>query len=280
LDHVTFFFLRIRNFSVQVHPDHSTDWSALTYGEIRGVATEDGSIVVIPVGSIEQHGHHLPVSTDTLLVDAVVRESVEEATHEQPVLATPSVWTGYSPHHMEFGGTLSVQRETLLAILSDVADAAIDNGFDACLLVNGHGGNRPALGSAVSEIGENHPDVSVSGLTYFELAGDFIDDIRQSDVGGMAHGGEFETSLMLHCYPELVRNDRLEGTMMDDPADRGPRDLFAAGQLSTYRPFEEYSGSGAIGAPESASAETGAQLFERLVTELVDILEEIHERTK
>jgi len=249
-----------------------------TRTEIADVATQSGSVLVVPVGSIEQHGHHLPVATDTLLADAIAERGAERVSDEQPTLVAPPVWTGYSPHHLSLGGTLTTDADRLVGLLEDVADSAAELGFDAVLLVNGHGGNGPVVDLAVSTIGEEHPDLEVTGVTYFELAEPFADEIRDSDTGGMAHGGEFETSLLLHLYPDLVREDETEGTYLDEPYDRGGQDLLEGGPVNSYTEFEEYSESGAIGDPDLASAEKGEELFDRLGDELADVLRTVHEQ--
>lgn len=255
-------------------------WATRPYGEILAVGDRPGSVLVVPVGSVEQHGHHLPVATDTLLADAISHLGVERVADDLPVLVSPPVWTGYSPHHASIGGTITTGVERLVGLLADVAASAVENGFDAVVLVNGHGGNSAAIDNAVSAIGTSHPDLEVVGLTYFLLAEPFIDEIRESDAGGMAHGGEFETSLMLHLHPDLVRMDDAEGTYFDTPYDRGAKDLLVGGPVSTYRPFEEYSDSGAIGDPELASAEKGAELARRLAGELADVLRNAHEQAQ
>ncbi|SDR04713.1 creatininase family protein [Natronobacterium texcoconense] len=257
---------------------HSSSWVGRTAGEIREVGESDGSILIVPVGSVEQHGDHLPVGTDTLLASAVATRGAELAS-DVPVAVTPPIWSGYSPHHLQFGGTLTLSFETALAVVEDVVSSGLENGFDAVLLVNGHGGNGPLVGAAVSEIGVDHPDAEVTGITYFSLAESFADEIRDSEDGGMAHGGEFETSLLLHLYPDLVREDG-DATPLEEPYDLGDADLLAPGPLSVYRSFEEYSESGAIGEPELASAEKGRELFERLGDELETLLREIHERNR
>lgn len=260
--------------------DASHSWAASTYSEIVETASKDGSLLVVPVGSIEQHGHHLPVGTDTLLADSVAHAGVERVTADVPVIVTPPVWTGYSPHHLSLGGTITTTVETLLSLLESIADATLDNGFDAILFVNGHGGNISLVNTAVSTIGTSHPDVDVLGVTYFQLAASFIDEIRESDLGGMAHAGEFETSLMQHLYPELVREDKLEATAWETPYQHGPTDMFDGGPLAAYRGFEEYSASGAIGAPELASAEKGEAILELLADELEAIVREIHDQNR
>ncbi|WP_435156895.1 creatininase family protein [Haladaptatus sp. DFWS20] len=257
----------------------SVAWATKTRREIRETGTDDGSLVVIPVGSIEQHGHHLPVATDTLLADAVSHLGAERA-NDVPLLVTPPIWSGFSPHHTSLGGTMTLELENLLALLENVADTALENGFDGVCFVNGHGGNASVIDNVVSTVGKSHPDVEVTGLTYFQLAGPFIDDIRESDVGGMAHGGEFETSLMLHLHPDLVTMADADAEYLDEPYERGTQDLLVGGTLSSYREFEEYSASGAIGDPSLASAAKGEELFDRLGDELADVLRSVSEQAR
>ncbi|MWG34999.1 creatininase family protein [Halomarina oriensis] len=257
-----------------------TEWAGKTYSEITDLAGRDGSILVVPVGSVEQHGHHLPVATDTILVDAVAHLGATRVVDDLPVLVTPPVWTGHSPHHRSLGGTLSLGHEDLLGALEGVAETALENGFDALLFCNGHGGNASLVSSVTGTVGVDHPDVEVLGVTYFHLASSFIDDLRESDVGGMAHAGEFETALMLHLRPELVDTDRMEAEELESEYSHGLHDMFDAGPLTVYREFREYSASGAIGAPELATAEQGERLFERLGDELELVLREAHERVR
>lgn len=258
----------------------SPAWATRSAPEIRSIGGEDGSVAVVPVGSIEQHGNHLPVSTDTILADAMARLGAERVADEIPVLVTPPIWTGLSPHHMDFGGTITLSVETLLSLLGDVADSVLENGFDAVLFLNGHGGNMSVIGAAVTGIGRRFPDAQVLGLTYFQLAEPFIDEIRESDPGGMAHGGEFETSLLLYLRPDLVEMDRAEAQYLDDPYDLRRKDLFEGGPLSVYRSFAEYSETGAIGDPGLATDKKGAEIHERLGDELETLLLAIHEHNR
>ncbi len=257
-------------------------WAGRTYEEIVETAEADGSVLVMPIASLEQHGHHLPTATDTILATAVANRGAELATDAGvPVLVLPPVWSGYSPHHTSFGGTITLRFETMLAMLGDVADAALENGFDALLVLNGHGGNGPLVSSTVSTVGERHPGVDVLGLTYWLLAqAAFNDDLRDSDVGGASHGGEFETSLMLALRPDLVREDRFRTEYYDQPYEMANQDLMVRGHLSSYRPWTFYSESGVGGDPTVASAEKGEALFEVLGEALSDLLAEIHETNR
>lgn len=258
----------------------SVSWCEKTASEVREIARKDGSILIIPVGSIEQHGPHLPVATDTILVETIARKSAEKVTNGLPVLVAPTIWTGQSPHHLYFGGTISLESEDLQKVIQEVSEAGIENGFDAILLLNGHGGNTPVIGNVVKKVGKENPDVEVLGLSYYQLSNQVMEDIRESEAGGTGHGGEFETSLMMYLEPNLVREEWIEGTLHRPQYDLCPKDLFEDGPLQVYKPFEEYTESGAIGTPSLASKDKGEKIFEHLTSKLGDLLREIHENNK
>lgn len=253
-------------------------WTAMTYSELTETAQQDGSILIVPVGSLEQHGDHLPTATDSILVNAIAHHGAECTPEDIPLVITPPIWTGRSPHHLSFGGTVSLDTNALLEVLQQIADTALENGFDAILLLNGHGGNSSVITDAVSEIGVQHSSVEVLGLSYFSLSEPIIDQIRESEIGGISHGGEFETSLMLYLHPDLVHRDQIAGTQREEPYSLARQDLFEDGPLSVYRPFTEYSDSGAVGEPGLATAEKGQRLHSFLGESLSTLLCEIHER--
>ena len=255
-------------------------WARRPAGEIEAVAERDGSILVVPVGSIEQHGKHLPVATDSLLVTAIVDRACEALDSDIPLLVTPTLWTGHSPHHESFGGTISLDADAFLSHLEGVVSSALGSAFDAVLLVNGHGGNIALLGAATSLIGSKHPGSQILGVTYFRLATEAIREIRDTEQGGMGHGGEFETSLLLHFHPNLVDLSRLTVEPLDEPYEWGGKDLLEGGSLTVYREFEELSDSGILGDPSRASAEKGERLAEPIVEELGEMLRTIHEQNR
>jgi len=251
-------------------------WAGKPYPAVRDVAERDGSTVVVPIGSLEQHGHHLPTSTDTILADAVATTAAERAADAMPVLVTPPIWTGHSPHHTPFGGTASLDGDDLLALLESVAETVLREGFDGLLLLNGHGGNGALVSSATSTIGAVHRAAEVLGVTYFDLGAERIGEIRDSDRGGAGHAGEVETSMLAHLRPDLVDLDAAEGTPWESPYDRSRDDLSHPGPLSAYADFDAYSETGAVGTPELATAEKGERFFEVFVDEVGDVLERLH----
>jgi creatinine amidohydrolase len=260
--------------------DDGVSWAGKTHPEIKEIAERDGSIVVVPVGSVEQHGYHLPVMTDSALADAVAHEGARRVQDEVPIIVTPPVWSGHSPGHLGIGGTISLQFNNLLAVVEDIADTTLSNGFDAILFLNGHGDNSPLLNGAVYSIGvHHHPRSEILSLDYYVLVKDEIDDIRESETGGMSHAGEFETSLMLHLYPSLVKNEEMESEYRETPYDYGWKDMYDRGGLSRYRESadkDEYSDSGAEGAPDLGTAEKGELLFDLLGREMEKMLFQIH----
>jgi creatinine amidohydrolase len=253
------------------------NWAGKPYTEIREIGSRNGSVLVVPVGSIEQHGHHLPVATDTILVDAMAHAGGERVADEVPLLITPPVWSGFSPHHLSLGGTLSLEFAHLRAVLEDIASTGLENGFDAVLFLNGHGGNMALINAVVSTLGKE-TDTEVLGTTYFQLATDEVSHVRDSDIGGMAHGGEFETSLMLYLRDELVGEiDEKSTDPWDEHYEWSGQDLLNGGPLGVYREFEEYSASGAIGEPKLASADKGENIHNAIGEELGALLVAIHE---
>ena len=262
---------------VTEEPKNRHSWESRTYPEIADVAESNGSVLVLPVGSLEQHGHHLPVATDTILVKEVAAVGVDRVAEEVPVLTLPPIWAGFSPHHADFGGTVTVSFDRLHRYVEDVVSSATVYGFDAVLLLNGHGGNNALISTAVNTIGVDHPGLEVVGVTYFALADSFIDEIRESEIGGMSHGGEFETSLMLHFRPEMVRESASESSVREARYDHAGQEMFDSGPLSVYRPFSEYSDVGVLGKPRLASAEKGEAISELLGDELERLLRQVHD---
>jgi len=206
-------------------------WAERTREEFYELARR-GAVVIIPIGSIEQHGSHLPVDTDCHTAEYVARRAAREAT-DVPVLVTPTVTAAISPHHMMFPGTISLRVETLLHLLSDMCECILAHGFERILVLNGHGGNRDAVGAITQELRFRH-DRQIRACTWFDLIGDEMRAVREGPGDDVGHAGELETSAMLVLDPEAVRTERyalVEG-ITDDPSlatpEKGRRLMDAA----------------------------------------------------
>ena len=111
---------------------------------------KDDPVVVLPVGAFEQHGKHLPVKVDEFLVSRVAEQSAIKAHKKNTkVVVTPVIWTGYSPHHIDFPGTLTIQEETLNNLIINITESLIHHKLERILILNGHGGNANILKNVV-----------------------------------------------------------------------------------------------------------------------------------
>ncbi len=244
-------------------------WEELSWPRHKEMA-EAGSTVVMPFGSIEQHGPHGPVVVDTCLVTNVCRKAAEG--HEG-VLVTPTMWAGLSPHHMEFAGTLTFSLETYIAVIQDLVRSVANHGYKKVLLVNGHGGNVASLQAAALQL-KHELGIEIWMITYFKLGNEIAGKLRKSAIGGMAHSGEYETAMMLHLRPDLVNMDAAEKNIWPRAHPLQTKDMHHGGLLNIPANFtRDTKPTGVSGDPTVADAESGAQFFEATSARLREIIQ-------
>jgi creatinine amidohydrolase len=219
-------------------------------------------LVLIPVGSIEQHGPHLPVDTDTRLVTAIA-EAMEE---KEDILLAPTIWMGHSPHHLSFGGTLSAGHRLMADNMVQMARCFEGMGFRRLLFLNGHGGNNLPLGMVLQTLKEELPLLKCWACNYWQIADEGICAIRESRMGGMGHAGELETSLYMYLAPEKVRTEKIEDAGEMDPNHWFRTEMFLAPKAMTTRNFKEFTPTGVFGNPSLAGAEKGGRFFDAIIT--------------
>ena len=240
-------------------------WQSLRRDEIAA-ASEAGAAVLLPVGSTEQHGDHLPINTDIAIATAVCVRASEMSDLPSAVVAPP-VWSGYSPHHMNLPGTLTLDQNTFQALIYEVCLGIWHHGFRKILIVNGHGGNTgPLAGTAQRLTSAGHPVLSC-GLG--DLAGDELDSIFERRVKGGGHACEIETSAMLHLHPESV-----EMSKAVDHMDLTSQALTEAGVTvpSVFAPDDP----GVRGYATLATAEKGRRFVELAAKRLADTIRLLH----
>jgi creatinine amidohydrolase len=247
-------------------------WEELSAPAIEAL-DRDATIVVLPLGSVEQHGRHMAVGTDTLLAYNLALSAAARLTPRVAVLPPP--WYGFSAHHMRFSGTVTLRLETLLSLVDDIAASVVAHGFRRLLIVNGHGGNNGAVDVLASTLGRKHyGKARIGGLTYFQLAREAIGKLRESPSGGMGHACEFETSMLLHLRPELVEMEKAAICYPDPGSTYLTTDLLGGGAVRAYHDFADLSESGTLGDPSLASAEKGIRFYEAVLAELVRFIED------
>jgi creatinine amidohydrolase len=231
------------------------------------------TVLVIPLGSVEQHGHHLPLGTDTMLAHALALSAAKRSSGKIVVLPPP--WYGFSAHHMRFPGSITLSHQTLMAMVEDVVASLARHGFTRVLLLNGHGGNNGVVDVLASVLGHRHyGKMRIAGLTYFALAAPVIAELRRSKHGGMGHACEFETAMIMHIRPDLVAADRARTTYPDPGSAYLSTDLLKGSPVKTYLDFRDLSPHGTLGDPSLASPAKGAEFFAAVVAELVRFMED------
>ncbi len=238
------------------------EWRRLRADELRERAKED-AIVIVPVGSLEQHGPHLPVEIDSLLGETVAIRTARLVAETEPVLVLPCLWTGLSEHHMSFGGTVTLDFPTFFGLLRCVCESVVRHGFRRIVLLNGHGGNDNALRVVADELSPKL-GVPIVQLTYWYAAEKAIATLleRQSNLW---HACEAETSMCMALHPELVAEERIrlaEVNLTPDVAD------IVGGGIYRWRSLESRSSAGVIGYPSAASPEKGEKLLEAITRDL------------
>lgn len=239
--------------------------------------SKNGGIVVVPVSAFEQHGHHLPLDTDQRLVTHVTEKSCQRAHDRQvPVVMTPAIWTGFSPHHMEFTGTITLGMKTFLSVIQDVCKSLWEHGFRKILLLNGHGGNASLLKSSVQNLRFQNGIRAVTA-SYWDFAIPYIQSWRSSELGGINHGCEMETALMLYLAENLVDKNQCSNEMRESFSSYLGVDLVKGGTVTTSFDLKEVSNHGVVGDPSVATKESGEVLFDHITDKIADFLEEFYE---
>lgn len=237
----------------------------LTSPEVAAL-DRDRTVLILPLGSVEQHGNHMPLGTDTLLAHAV---SLAAAKSAGGTAVLPPPWYGFSAHHMRFPGSVTLRAETLMAVAEDVVGSVVRHGFRRILIVNGHGGNGGVIDVLASTLGHKHyGQARIAALTYFQLARDAIASLRQSQPGGMGHACEFETAMIQKIRPDLVKMDKAATTYPDPGSRYLTTDLLGGSPIRTYHDFGDLSDSGTLGDPSLATPEKGDKFFAAVVAEL------------
>lgn len=228
------------------------EWINLKASEIRALRDKD-TIAIIPIGSIEQHGPHLPVQVDTLLAGEVARRTARIVAAHSPVVVLPTIWSGLAEHHMSLGGTLTLDLRTFLDLVRGIVRSVVRNGFKKILLLNGHGGNMTALNALVGDICTEF-SLPIALATYWIPPQKEFAEILDEQMT-VAHACEAETSMLLALRPDLVDMSGLDHI---DP----PRE-WAGGDSSVYvwQSVSDWSPSGVAGMPKAASAEKGERLL-------------------
>jgi creatinine amidohydrolase len=224
-------------------------------------------VVVLPTGSVEQHGPHLPLDVDVFLAESVCLELGRRAPDR--VLVLPPVPYGLNQHHIDFPGTIHVEPEVFIAFCLSITKSVAYHGFEKILIVNGHGSNTPLV-DLVARKTVLATRSLCAAVNYYSLAVEAFNEVKDTPV--MAHADEFETSLYLYLAPDRVR---MEKAVADgDVVGR----YMTSDSTSPYVRFNDFWGRwtevGVHGDPTAATAEKGKIIWEAVIAALIELVDE------
>jgi len=234
-------------------------------------------VIIIPIGQTEQHGYHLPLSTDTLIIDAIGQGTA--AASPNLAMTLPVMPYGVSTHRYAFSGTLNCGGRAFEDFWLAVVSTLAQRGFDRFYLMSGHGGNSSFLVNVVKYAGERYPRIFCA-TAWLYLSGSegvaSLEKHRRSPRGGMGHACELETSLMLHLHPELVHQDLVVDEMEFIATPDYYMEWVEGGSLIANPSWYDDTRTGAYGAGSLATVENGKVWFDTAIAEKVAQIKEIH----
>jgi creatinine amidohydrolase len=238
---------------------------------------KDKTVVLLPISAIEQHGSHLPVGTDSIILEALLKQFVEETKLEEGnALVAPQLFVGKSNEHMGFCGTISLIAKTLYSVIEEIVSSMVQSGFRKIIITNSHGGNTDLLNLIARDLRISYGiAVYVFDWWFTNFWADILKEEKESrSPYGVFHACELETSLILKIAPETVNKDRI--------IDETPDSMFKnENYISLFGPVnigwktKDVTQSGVIGTPSLATAEKGEKFMTYAVGKLTAIVSEV-----
>ena len=257
------------------------DWTTLDFARLRASGAQARTIAVLPVAATEQHGPHLPLSVDTVLVDGILTAAQDHLPVELPVLFLPTQAVGLSPEHARFPGTLTLKNETILRLWTDIAESVAAAGIRKLVLFNSHGGHVSVMDLVARDL-RARLDMLVYSVSWFNLP---LLDAQGQDVQALfsaeehrfgIHGGDIETSMMLALDPSRVDMAQARNFVSRAQPRAGRFEILGNGKSAKLGwQTQDYNPAGAVGDAANATAEKGQALVEAAGRALAGLLAEV-----
>ena len=189
-------------------------WQEMWRHEFEEAVKHD-PVVIVPTGSVEQHGPHSPMDVDVVGPLHIAIKTANQI-NDFPVIVTPPVWSGFAHYNLGFAGTISLGMDTYRNLVLDICRSIYANGFRRIVLLNGHGGNHAPNATIKHQLSQEN--IFILTFSWWELVKDEMAKLSSSDGSDVGHGGEWETSVQLYLRPHLIAKDR----MVPDPRSHKP----------------------------------------------------------
>jgi creatinine amidohydrolase len=245
----------------------------LSWTQIAELPDKEDAVIVLPAGSVEQHGPHLPCAVDTIIAEGVIGHALARLPPEVAAFAIPPIWYGKSDEHLHFPGTVTLEGTTLLDTVVQVGESVYRSGFRKLLIVNAHGGQPQVMEMAARELRLRHGDYTV--VPHFtwrvpHAAGRFLSD-REKRLS--MHAGHAETAILLALAPHTVDMTK---AVANYPPEFPSRLLSPEGRPAAAWTARDFGPSGVIGDPLPATAEQGREILESLAQSWAQAITELH----
>lgn len=245
----------------------------LSWTAIAELPDRENTVIVLPAGSIEQHGPHLPCAVDTLICAGVVGHALARLGDEVPAYALPPITYGKSEEHLHFPGTLTLSGETLMATVVEIGESVYRSGFRKFLIVNGHGGQPQVLEMAARELRLRHGDFIVVPQHTWRLphvAGRYLSEKERQLA---MHAGHAETAIVMALAPDTVHMAR---AVANYPPVFPSKLLSPDGRPACAWSARDFGPSGVIGDPLPATREQGEAILDSLAASWAQAIVELH----
>jgi len=248
-------------------------WHELTSPQIGALNREIP--VIIPLGSCEQHGRHLPVITDTLQLEGITQK-LEKKLGDKAVI-TPPLWLGSSHHHLDFPGTLSVPPKLYVEIIQNLTQCFLRHGFRRLFFLNGHGGNVAPLSLALTDLvstDDRADDASMAFSSWWTLASSAITaEHLGMETPSLTHACEYETSLVIALREDLVKLAEISDTHVEKERPWVAHPAWKK-KVEGFHRFHRWTSTGHMGDPFKATKEKGLSLLNAVVDTLAKFITE------
>lgn len=248
----------------------------MTSRQIGSLPDKEHAVVVLPIASIEQHGPHLPIYTDSIITQEVLNRSLALLPEEFPVFCLPHLAYGKSNEHIRFPGTITLSAETLLHVLMEIGESVARSGFKRLVILNGHGGNTEIIDFAIRDIREK-TGLLVFAMHIFLRVAPPTEGLSDNELTYGIHAGDVETSVLLKCKPELVHLDQAPDGIPERLVEQGTPPFMGA--LNFAWLMDDIAPEGVLGNPRTADPARGEKYLHDAALQVAQSLHQVKDFT-